>query len=356
MNNAPLIWDTVSLDEESLELVIIDQTLLPGESRLLRLHDAESIREAICSLRVRGAPAIGVAAAIGIAVLAARLPESGQSAFFDAFLKQKEYLASARPTAVNLTWALDRMERAALSAREGGICKIKARLLEEARRIRDEDIEICRRIGEHGLALLRDGDGVLTHCNAGHLATVRYGTALAPLHLGTQRGMRFKVFSDETRPLLQGARLSCYELTAGGVDTTVICDNMAASVMAKGWVQAVLVGCDRVAANGDTANKIGTLGVAVLARHFGVPFYVCGPTSTVDLACPDGAGIQIEERSGGEVTQLWYSKPMAPREVKVFNPAFDVTPAELITGIVTEHGVARPPFGPALADFCSRAL
>lgn len=200
---------------------------------------------------------------------------------------------------------------------------------------------MCRRIGEYGLALLHDGDGILTHCNAGQLATSRYGTALAPIHLGRERGMQFRVFADETRPLLQGARLTAFELMADGVDTTLICDNMVSQVMQNGWIQAVLVGCDRVAANGDACNKIGTSGVAILARHYGIPFYVLGPTSTVDMRLASGAEIPIEQRPAEEVTEMWYRERMAPRGVKVYNPAFDVTDHRLIAGIVTEYGVAR---------------
>ena len=199
-------------------------------------------------------------------------------------------------------------------------------------------------IGEHGLTLLNDGDGILTHCNAGQLATSKYGTALSPLHLGRERGMRFKVYADETRPLLQGARLTAFELLADGIDVTVICDSMASQVMKNGWIQAVLVGCDRVAGNGDACNKIGTAGLAILAKYYGIPFYVLGPTSTVDLSIATGGDIPIEQRAAEEVTSLWYEKPMAPKGVKVYNPAFDVTPHELITAIVTERGILRPPY------------
>ena len=227
---------------------------------------------------------------------------------------------------------------------EGDVPALKNALRERALALWREDIEVCRAIGENGLALIRDGDGILTHCNAGQLATVRYGTALAPIHVGREKGMNFRVFTDETRPLLQGARLSAFELCADGVDTTLICDNMASSVMRRGWVQAVFVGADRIAANGDTANKIGTSGVAILAKHYGIPFYVCAPLSTIDPACPDGESINIEQRSAREVTEMWYAERMAPENVKVYNPAFDVTDNELITAIVTEKGVIRAPF------------
>ena len=342
--------DTVALDEKENALVIIDQTLLPGEVKTLSLRRQEDIREAIYMLRVRGAPAIGVAAAIGLYLAALEIDTDSADEFFGRLAAAKAYLAAARPTAVNLFWALDRMERAALTCREKPIGEIKARLHDEAVRIREEDIETCRKIGENGLTLLRNGCGVLTHCNAGQLATTRYGTALAPIHLGRERGWNFRVFCDETRPLLQGARLSAYELMADGVDTTVICDNMASQVMKNGWVDAVLVGADRIAANGDACNKIGTSGVAILARHYGVPFYVLAPLSTIDRTLATGAEIPIEERRGAEITEMWYARPMAPGGVKTYNPAFDVTDASLITGIVTEKGVLRPDYRKSIEE------
>ena len=336
--------DTVALDEKENALVIIDQTLLPGEVKMLSLRRQEDIREAIYMLRVRGAPAIGVAAAIGLYLAALEIDTDSADEFFGRLAAAKAYLAAARPTAVNLFWALDRMERAALACREKPIGEIKARLHDEAVRIREEDIETCRKIGENGLTLLRDGCGVLTHCNAGQLATTRYGTALAPIHLGRERGWNFRVFCDETRPLLQGARLSAYELLADGVDTTVICDNMASQVMKNGWIQAVLVGCDRVAANGDACNKIGTSGVAILANYYHIPFYVCAPSSTIDMRTPCGDEITIEQRSPDEITSMWYRDNMAPRYAKVYNPAFDVTPHHLVTAFVTEKGIIYPPY------------
>ncbi len=342
--------DTVALDEKENALVIIDQTLLPGEVKMLSLKRQEDIREAIYMLRVRGAPAIGVAAAIGLYLAALEIDTDSADEFFGRLAAAKAYLAAARPTAVNLFWALDRMERAALACREKPIGEIKARLHDEAVRIREEDIETCRKIGENGLTLLRNGCGVLTHCNAGQLATTRYGTALAPIHLGRERGWNFRVFCDETRPLLQGARLSAYELMADGVDTTVICDNMASQVMKNGWVDAVLVGADRIAANGDACNKIGTSGVAILARHYGIPFYVLAPLSTIDRTLATGAEIPIEERKGAEITEMWYARPMAPSGVKTYNPAFDVTDASLITGIVTEKGVLRPDYRKSIEE------
>ena len=347
MDNNILRYDTVSMDEVTGELVIIDQTRLPGETVFLHLSRPEEIFEAIYLLRVRGAPAIGVAAAIGLYAACRHLPETDAAAFLAELTRIKDYLASARPTAVNLAWALNRMAKTADAHAHCTVPELKAILRQEALAIRDEDIRVCRAIGEHGLTLIQDGDGILTHCNAGQLATVRYGTALAPVHVGRERGMQFRVFTDETRPLLQGARLSAFELAADGVDTTVICDNMASAVMKQGWVQAVFVGCDRVAANGDAANKIGTSGVAILAKHYGIPFYVCAPMSTIDMNCAEGSDIRIEERPAHEVTEMWYEKRMAPENVRVYNPAFDVTDADLITAFVTEKGVIRPPFAPA---------
>ena len=346
-------YDTVALDEEQNAVIIIDQTLLTGKTELIALRTAEEMWDAIYLLKVRGAPAIGVAAALGIYVLSREIEGEDFEGFYEKFREYKEYLNSARPTAVNLSWALNRMEEAALHAgREEGrpVAEVKEILRKEALCIREEDIEVCRKIGEYGLTLVKPGDGILTHCNAGQLATVKYGTATAPIYLGQERGYGFKVFADETRPLLQGARLTAYELHSSGVDVTLICDNMSASVMSKRLVQAVFVGCDRVAANGDAANKIGTSVVATVAKYYGVPVYVCAPTSTIDMATPTGREIHIEERPAHEVTQMWYKEPMAPEGVKVYNPAFDVTDHELIAGIVTEYGVARAPYTESLRE------
>ncbi len=336
--------EAVCLDKSTGELLLLDQTLLPNEMRVIRLKEREAIWEAIRMLRVRGAPAIGIAAGYG-AYLAARHSTAGDyEGLARDFLSAADYLATSRPTAVNLFWALDRMKRRFHAEAGRDVEAVKAALLEEADAIKAEDTAMCRAIGENGLSLLKPGMGLLTHCNAGQLAASRYGTALAPIYVGHEQGYGFRVFADETRPLLQGARLTAFELMAAGVDVTVICDNMASMVMKKGWVQAVLVGCDRVAANGDAANKIGTSGVAILAKHYGIPFYVLGPTSTIDMACPDGDSIAIEERDPEEITTMWYRERMAPEGVKSFNPAFDVTDHGLIAGIVTEHGVARPPY------------
>lgn len=357
-------FETVDLDYEDNSVVIIDQTGLPGRVELIKLYTAKEIWDAIYLLKVRGAPAIGVAAAFGIYVLAVRMYKEGGlkktvdgkpdfEIFYQKFKEQKDYLNSARPTAVNLSWALNRMEAVCLKGgrKEGRSVEEVIELLRmEALAIKEEDIRTCKAIGEFGLSLVKPGDGILTHCNAGRLATSKYGTATAPIYLGEERGYHFRVFADETRPLLQGARLTAYELQASGVDVTLICDNMSATVMKNGWVNAVFVGCDRVAANGDIANKIGTSVVAAVAKRYGVPFYVCAPTSTIDYDTPTGDGIKIEERPAEEVTRMWYKEPMAPEGIKVFNPAFDVTDNELITAIVTEYGIAGAPFKESLEE------
>lgn len=342
-------YDTVRLDDENNAVVIIDQTKLPGKIEIISLHTAQEIWNAIYLLQVRGAPAIGVAAAYGIYVLAKRMDTEDYDTFYREFVRQKEYLDSSRPTAVNLSWALNRMQRVVEAHSGETVAQIKEALHRESVAIQEEDIWVCRMIGEHGLTLVKPGDGILTHCNAGQLATSKYGTATAPIYLGEERGYHFHVFADETRPLLQGARLTAFELQSSGVDVTLICDNMSATVMKNGWVNAVFVGCDRVAANGDAANKIGTSVVAAVAKYYGVPVYICAPTSTIDLNTPTGAEIKVEQRPAEEVTEMWYKERMAPEGIKVFNPAFDVTDHELIAGIVTEYGVARAPYTESLA-------
>lgn len=356
MEKTILDYDTVALDDADSALVIIDQTKLPERIELLRLHTAQEIWDAIYLLQVRGAPAIGVAAGYGIYLLAKSIDTDDFDEFYKQFCTYKQYLDSSRPTAVNLSWALNRMEQVVLRAHDAGssVTQIKDLLKKESIAIQEEDIAICRAIGEHGLALVKPGDGILTHCNAGKLAASRYGTATAPIYLGQERGYGFHVYADETRPLLQGARLTAFELQSAGVDVTLICDNMSGMIMKQGKVQAVFVGCDRVAANGDTANKIGTSVVATVAKHYGVPFYVCAPTSTIDWSTPTGDDIVIEQRKPEEVTEMWYASRMAPEGVKVFNPAFDVTDAELITGIVTEYGVARYPYTESLQEIRRR--
>ena len=341
--------DNIRYIESTNSLFIIDQTLLPNEEKEILLQTAEEMYDAIKMLKVRGAPAIGICAAYCLYVLSREIKATDSSAFCAELEKAADYLNSSRPTAVNLSWALRRMVTLAKTNATLSVEALRSLLLAEARAIHHEDIEMCRKISEFGLTLVADGDGILTHCNAGPLATSRYGTALGPILLGTERGMKFRVFADETRPLLQGARLTSYELYKAGVDVTLICDNMANTVMQKGWVNAVFVGCDRIAANGDTANKIGTCGVAVMAKHYGVPVYVLGPTSTIDMNCPTGANIEIEERDPDEIKTMFYAKPMAPMGVKCFNPAFDVTNNELITGIITQKGICRPPYTESLA-------
>lgn len=351
MNETSIMhYETVALDDEHSALVIIDQTKLPNKVEVLRLTEQKDIWDAIYLLKVRGAPAIGVAAGFAVYLAAKRIKASNFEDFYAQFKAAKEYLNSSRPTAVNLSWALNRMEAVVSSNRDKSVDEIKTLLRQECAAIKDEDVWMCRRIGEYGLTLIKDGDGILTHCNAGQLATSKYGTALAPIHLGRERGMHFRVFTDETRPLLQGARLSAFEMLADGVDTTLICDNMASQVMKNGWIDAVFVGCDRIAANGDACNKIGTSGVAILAKHYGIPFYVLGPTSTIDMSIASGDEIPIEQRPAAEVTEMWYQNRMAPEGVKVYNPAFDVTGHDLISGIVTEYGIARPPYGDSLRE------
>ena len=354
-------YDTVALNDAKGALVIIDQTKLPNELEILELTELKDIWEAIYLLKVRGAPAIGVAVAIGIYLAAKRIGtydvtdnnDSGEpdfDSFYSKFIEAKDYLASARPTAVNLFWALDRMDEVVKANSYKPVEEILEKLHDEAVEIREEDIRVCRSIGEYGLTLIHDGCGILTHCNAGQLATVKYGTALAPIHLGRERGWNFRVYADETRPLLQGARLTAYELQSNGVDTTVICDNMASQVMKNGWIDAIFVGCDRVAANGDACNKIGTSGLAILAKYYNIPFYVCAPTSTIDMTTARGEDIQIEERPEHEVTEMWYKQRMVPEGVRAYNPAFDYADNELITAIITEHGIARPPYSKSLKE------
>jgi methylthioribose-1-phosphate isomerase len=343
-------YPTIALDDEACEIVIIDQTLLPGEVKLLRLSKIEDIWEAIKVLRVRGAPAIGVTAGFAAYLAAKAIETEDISAFKERFEAATGYLATSRPTAVNLFWALDRMRRVLADACGAGsdsggnisVQEIKTLLLNESLAIRDEDIAICKAMGEHALGLLKPGMGLLTHCNAGRLATVEYGPATSVMYLGYERGYDFRIYCDETRPLLQGARLTAFELAAAGMRPTVICDNMVSSLMKEGKVDAVFTGCDRVAANGDTANKIGTSGVAIIAGHYGVPFYICAPSSTLDMATQDGGGIVIEQRAPEEVTEMWYKRRMAPEEADAYNPAFDVTDASLITAIITEDGVFPP--------------
>lgn len=342
-------WHAAGPDPLPGTLRLLDQTRLPGEVVYLETTDLEVVFDAIRRLVVRGAPAIGIAAAYGLAAAAQHHAALPGDAFVAAVAADAAYLETARPTAVNLAWALRRCLGALRVAaeRERRAPALLHGLWREADAIFHEDVRMCRQIGEHGAALFTPGMGVLTHCNAGALATGDFGTALAPIYVAHERGLAPRVFADETRPLLQGARLTAWELQRAGVDVTLICDNMAAQVMREGRVQCVIVGADRIAANGDTANKIGTYGVAVLARHHGIPFYVAAPSSTIDLATATGAAIPIEQRAASEVTH-GFGRATAPDAVKVYNPAFDVTPAALLAGIVTERGILRPPFAASL--------
>jgi methylthioribose-1-phosphate isomerase len=325
------------------QLTIIDQTQLPGTHTRITLANIDDVWGAIKQLKVRGAPAIGVCAAFGVVVaLKARVNDLQNVAA--ATQEAADYLATSRPTAVNLFWALDRMRRRAESLPPSSTCEEGLAALEkEAVAIFEEDRALCRAIGEHGAALIEEGAGILTHCNAGALATSDYGTALATMYVAADRGRQFHVYADETRPLLQGARLTAWELTDAGIPVTVICDNMAAQVMREGRISMVIVGADRIAANGDVANKIGTYGLAVLAKAHGIPFYVAAPSSTFDLSIQSGEDIPIEQRDAEEVRN-GFGRRTAPEAADVYNPAFDVTPAELIAGIVTEHGILIPPY------------
>ena len=338
-------YQTIRLDDKfgdkKSAVIILDQTVLPGKIEYLTLTKIEEVWDAIYKLRVRGAPAIGIAAAFGLYINMKEMLTKDCD-FYAELDKACEYLSSSRPTAVNLNWALSEMKTAinkTLPPEEN----LKA-LHDKAVEIYENDTKVCKAIGEHGLKLLRPNMGVLTHCNAGALAASEYGTALSPIFMAQEQGINLRVFADETRPVLQGARLTAFELQMAGVDTTLICDNMAATVMSKGLVDIIFVGADRVARNGDTANKIGTLSVAILAKHFNIPFYVCAPFSTIDTSTSTGNEIVIEERPGAEITELWYKEPLAPKDVKTFNPSFDVTPRELITGFITEKGILSPPF------------
>ncbi len=339
----------LSLRWEGDRLLMLDQRLLPEEIVMLDLFTAEEVFEGIQSMKVRGAPAIGISAAYGVVLGSWEYKGEDADAWLKHVLKTSAYLAQSRPTAVNLFWALDRMNKKAheLAEQAHSTSSRNEALLAEAVLIHAEDEEVCRKIGEHALPLFKDGMGVLTHCNAGGLATAKYGTALAPMYLAHEQGIHLKVYADETRPVLQGARLTAFELQQAGIDVTLLCDNMAGMVMSRGWIQAVIVGADRVAANGDVANKIGTYSVAVLARAHNIPFYVACPLSTIDLATADGAAIPIEERNAEEVTES-FGKRTAPQDIKVFNPAFDVTPNEYVTAIITEKGIVYPSYSEEL--------
>ena len=341
--------DNVRLSDDGRAVRILDQSLLPNETIYLELQTPEALYEAIATLRVRGAPAIGIFAGYALYVLALQTKTTSYADFLAECQKNRDYLNSSRPTAVNLRHMLDRVLAVVQSMPCADISAIQDAMGQMAKAIHEEDIAMCTAISEYGLSLVKAGDGILTHCNAGPLATSRYGTGLGPLFLAQERGIPLHAFCDETRPLLQGARLTAYELQRAGIDCTLICDNMASLVMKQGKINACFVGCDRVARNGDTANKIGTSGVAILAKHYGIPFYVLGPSSTIHFTCPDGDHIPIELRDGAEIKEKFFSKPSSLPEVKCYNPAFDVTDHELITAIVTEKGICYPPFAESFA-------
>jgi methylthioribose-1-phosphate isomerase len=330
-------------------VVMIDQRKLPAAEVYITCRTAGEVAKAIRTMVIRGAPAIGVAAAMGIALGMRRSAATGTKQFTTEFQKTCDLMAATRPTAVNLFWAIERMKRVFAEAAQGGcsVNEIKVRLEAEARRIHDEDIESCRAMGAHGAALVPQEARILTHCNAGALATAGYGTALGVIRAAAEQGKRIAVLADETRPFLQGARLTAWELVRDGIDTTVITDNMAGAMMRLGHVDLVVVGADRIAANGDVANKIGTYAVAVLAKEHGIPFYVAAPISTIDLETPDGSTIPIEERNDKEVTHVGAAR-MTPEGARVRNPAFDVTPSKYVTAIVTERGIARAPYTDSL--------
>jgi len=333
-----------SVEWNETHITILNQQKLPFQTEYLELKELEDVWDAIATLKVRGAPAIGMTAAYGLA-LAAQQYDGSLAEFQKQLQNARNYLASARPTAVNLVWALDRLVKSA--AKATSVNEAKTTLIHEAIRIQVEDEDTCRSIGEYALSLFQEGDRVLTICNAGSIATARYGTALAPFYLAKEKGIRLHVYASETRPVLQGARLTTWELMQAGIDVTLITDNMAAQTMKTKRINAVIVGADRIAANGDTANKIGTFGLALLAKSFGIPFYVAAPLSTIDLATKTGDDIPIEERNPEEVTHLAGTR-IAPEGVNVYNPAFDVTPNELITAIITEKGIIRGNYKTAL--------
>jgi len=329
----------VRLSNDGAAVIILDQTLLPNEEKYIEISSAEALFEAIYTLRVRGAPAIGIFAAYALYVLARQIKTDDYEDFAKEVFKYSAYLDSSRPTAVNLGAQLRRMEK--LVNRQAGdkIPQILDAMRVEADKIYQEDVDMCRAISEFGLTLIKDGYGIMTQCNAGPIATSKYGTALGPVIMGQERGMRLNAYICETRPLLQGARLTAFELDRAGVDCTLICDNMASIVMSEGKINAVFAGCDRIARNGDVANKVGTSGLAILAKHYGVPFYIFGPSTTIDLNCASGAEIEIELRKPEEIKEMFFEKPMAPANVKCYNPSFDVTSNNLITAIVTEKGI-----------------
>jgi len=337
MNNKEII--NIRLSDDGASVVILDQTLLPNEEKYIELNNANALFNAIYMLQVRGAPAIGIFAAYALYVIARGVKTDSYEEFVNEIMKHSAYLDSSRPTAVNLGTQLRRMEKLVKNSAGEKIPQILEAMREEADKIYNEDVEMCRAISEYGLTLIHDGYGIMTQCNAGPIATSKYGTALGPIIMGHERGMKLNAYICETRPLLQGARLTAFELERAGVDCTLICDNMASLVMSEGKIDAVFAGCDRVARNGDAANKIGTSGLAILAKHYNIPFYIFGPSTTIDMDCASGAEIEIELRKPEEIKEMFYEKPMAPANIKCYNPSFDVTSNDLITAIITEKGV-----------------
>lgn len=342
----PIIWEDNSL-------LILNQLKLPEKTEYNSKNTIEEVFFAIKNMELRGAPLIGITAAYGMYIGIRDVTANTHDEFMEITKKKARYLKESRPTAVNLFWAIDRMVEKASQLQDKSLDEKKALLLEEAITIQKEDEAINRSIGENFMTLLKDGISILTHCNAGSLATSKYGTATAPMYIAKEKGWNIKVYADETRPYLQGARLTSYELFNAGIDVTLICDNMAGFLISQGKVDVVIVGADRVAANGDTANKIGTMSLAVIAKHYNVPFYVAVPTPSIDLSTPTGKEIIIEERSPLEVTN-WYGIPIAPEGVKVYNPAFDITPNELITAFVTEKGIVLPDYSMNLNKLMAR--
>lgn len=346
------MFETIEWKDD--KVVMIDQTVLPEKEVYLTFDNYKDVADAITKLIIRGAPAIGVAAAMGIAIGALGISEIKRDEFEKQFKGICDYTNNARPTAVNLRWAVERMQKLYEENKHLSLGEIKALLKKEAIEMREEDIEICKTLGRHGAKAIPQNACILTHCNAGALATAGYGTALGVIRAAQEAGKNVEVYSDETRPFLQGARLTTWELMKDNIPVTMICDNMAGYFMKKGKIDVVVVGADRIAANGDTANKIGTYSVAVLAKENNVPFYVAAPTSTVDLRCPDGDGIPIEERHGDEVIKIG-NHYIAPRDVKTAYPAFDVTPAKYITGIITEEGIAKGDYTKTLKKMVEKA-
>lgn len=340
----------IRLSDTEDSIIILDQTLIPGEEKYIELRTPKDVWDAIHTLALRGAPAIGVGGAFGYYIYARSLLVEDTEDFIRLCQENGRHLDSSRPTAVNLSWAIGRMDKVLLSNRQASVAELKELLRREAISVFDEDREISEKIGEYGFSLMEEFGreiGIMTHCNAGALVSAGIGTALAPIYHALNNGWdpkKIHVYCDETRPLLQGARLSAYEMQKAGVDTYLQCDNMASYTMASGKINMIFVGCDRVAANGDFANKIGTSNVAILAKHYNIPIYCFAPASTIDMQITSGSQIKIEERKGEEVTELWYKSRMAPDGVKVINPSFDVTDHSLVTAFVTDRGIIYPPF------------